>query len=134
MKSRFSFLTFGLTAWAVAAGCGEPARQTPVGEESEAGGLVRINIQNSSNLDFDRVVALFPDQRVDYGAVPKGGQSDYRTVSLAYRYAYVEIFVGEKTYVVRPIDYVGETLLSEGRYTYVLDLRGDEPRIELIRR
>lgn len=98
----------------------------------ETSGPVEINIQNKSTVDFDRVVVSFPGQTEDYGAVGSGGQSGYRTVEMAYRYAYIEAYVGEKKYILQPIDYTGETLLETGHYTYSLDLVDSELTLKLI--
>ena len=86
---------------------------------SEAGG-VEIRIANRSDVDFDRVDVTFPADEVSYGAVAKGAASDYRRVKEAYRYALVVATAGGETYRFQPIDFVGETLLEPGRYTYAL--------------
>ncbi|NIR45397.1 MAG: hypothetical protein GWN99_13345 [Gemmatimonadetes bacterium] len=83
----------------------------------------RIRLANLSSVDFDSVVVTFPEQVERYGRVPQGGVSEYRGVSQAYRYAHVEAFAGDETYLLEPIDYVGETLLAPGRYTYQLRIR-----------
>jgi hypothetical protein len=86
------------------------------------GGDPEIRVANRSDRDFDRVLVNFHDQEVDYGALPAGAVSDYRTPSLAYRYARVEVHVDTARLVIQPIDFVGETPLDGGRYTYVLTL------------
>ena len=83
---------------------------------------VEIRVANASAVSFDRVVVGFPRQKVDYGALAALSQSSYRTVEEAYPYAYVEVHRAGEKLVLQPIDYVGETLLKSGRYTYVLDL------------
>lgn len=87
------------------------------------GGLVSMRVENTSGVDFDRVVVGFPEDEVDYGAVAAGGVSGYREVERAYPYAMVEVVIDDETLRMQPIDYVGEELLEPGRYTYVLDLR-----------
>lgn len=86
---------------------------------------VQIRVANESNVRFDRVVVTFPGQVEDYGAVNAGAVSAYRQVGEAYRYAHIEVIIGERALVMQPIDYVGESLLTSGRYTYVLDV--DDP-------
>jgi hypothetical protein len=81
---------------------------------------VQIRVENGSLHPFDRVLVVFPSQQEEYGSVGLLGRTSYRVVSLAYRYAYVEVHIGERVLVLQPIDYVGEAPLQEGRYTYVL--------------
>lgn len=83
---------------------------------------VLIRIANESGVAFDRVVVTFPGQEEDYGAVTAGGQTSYRHVERAYEYARIEAHRGGEVLVLQPIDYVGESLLTGGRYTYVLDV------------
>ena len=86
------------------------------------GGDVHIRIQNNSSFRFDRVDVVFPEDEVRYGSISANSSSAYREVSKAYRYAYIEVEVGGEELVLQPIDYVGETLLRSGRYTYVLNV------------
>ncbi len=127
-------LLLALFVGGVLAGCQAPAEEEQPAQPRETGGAVEINIQNDSAVDFDSVLVAFPSQREHYGAVPSGQQSAYRTVTLAYGYAYVEAYVGDRKYVVQPTDYTGETPLSQGRYSYALSLENDELSLALIRR
>jgi hypothetical protein len=86
------------------------------------GGDVEIRILNSSSFPFDRVDVGFPEHEVSYGAIRANSASEYREVSKAYRYAYIEVEIGGEELVIQPIDYVGESLLGSGRYTYVLNV------------
>jgi hypothetical protein len=56
-----------------------------------------------------------------------GAFSEYRTVSKAYDYASAEVVVGADTAFIQVIDYVGETPLDGGRYTYVFRIRSEAP-------
>ncbi|MCB8945928.1 MAG: META domain-containing protein [Ardenticatenaceae bacterium] len=88
----------------------------------EANKPVMIRVHNSSDRVFDRVEVQFPEQTEQYGVVGVDSSSDYRAVSQAYRYAYVQVMVGGEAFTLQPIDYVGESLLPPGNYTYVLDI------------
>ena len=85
-------------------------------------GDVEIRIQNASPFSFQRVDVVFPADEVSYGAIGANSASQYRGVSKAYRYAYIEVDIGGEELVLQPIDYVGESLLESGRYTYVLNV------------
>jgi hypothetical protein len=86
---------------------------------------VEIRVVNRSARDFDGVLVLFSVEPEDYGPLPAGGASAYRPVTGAYRYAYVEVRVDTARLVLQPIDFVGETPLDAGRYTYALSLASD---------
>ena len=131
IRSRLLFFTISLFAWTLLAGC-TTSEDAQMAAPEDTNGPVEINIQNNSAIAFDQVVVSFPSQREDYGAVDSGGESPYRTIEKAYRYAYIEAHAGDETHIVQPIDYVGETLLETGRYTYALDLVDGELRLKLI--
>ncbi|MDZ7691644.1 MAG: hypothetical protein U5K69_11055 [Balneolaceae bacterium] len=83
---------------------------------------VLIRVQNSSSLEMEDVTVRFPEQEVMYGDIDSGEYSSYTDISKAYRYAYFETIAGDKKVVLQPIDYVGESYLEEGKYTYVLNI------------
>jgi hypothetical protein len=95
-----------------------------------------IRVRNASAVDFDEVRVFFPDDpaaAVSYGAVKAGAASDYKPVGRAYRYAHIEATAGEREFVLRPIDYVGEEELPAGRFTYVLSIVADRLTVDLER-
>ncbi|MDR8393688.1 hypothetical protein NC796_21215 [Aliifodinibius sp. S!AR15-10] len=83
---------------------------------------VLIRIQNNSSYTLNDLKVVFPEDEVAYGDVSGGKKSGYEQVIKAYRYAYIETVVREKKLVLQPIDYVGESLLDHGRYTYELSI------------
>lgn len=86
-------------------------------------GELEIRVANRSDQDFERVDVTFESGKVEYGPVPRGGVSEYRWVGEAYRYARVDVVVkGRPPLILQPIDFVGETLLEPGRYTYALSI------------
>lgn len=116
---RRTFAALLLAALAGIGGCGDPASPP---------GSVLIRIVNNSPFAFDEVEVNFSSQQETYGALAVGAQTQYRPVVQAYRYAYVRVRSGAKTVVQQPIDYVGETPLAPGRYSYVIELTTlDEP-------
>lgn len=88
---------------------------------------VEIRIANESGIRFDQVIVGFPAGQEDYGAIPARSSSGYRRIERAYRYAFIEVQVAGRKLVLQPIDYVGESLLEDGRYTYVLDVDEVDP-------
>jgi heat shock protein HslJ len=99
--------------------------------QPEATEPLMIRIHNNSSRDFDSVEVQFPSQTEQYGPIAAGGSSDYHPVSEAYRYAYVKVTNGADEFVLQPIDYVGESLLSPGEYSYVLGLDGEQLSLTL---
>jgi hypothetical protein len=75
-----------------------------------------VRIKNQTGLILHNVII----NGKAYGDLPMGATSGYQQMPYAYRYAEVELLaVGEKVQQ-QVIDYVGETPLGEGRFTYVL--------------
>ncbi|MFK7814343.1 MAG: hypothetical protein AB8B59_17730 [Maribacter sp.] len=81
---------------------------------------IKIRIQNTSNLNFDS--AQVGDSEHIHMDIAPDNFSEYLGYETAYRYAYIKIVSGDENYVLQPIDFVGETPLSIGFYTYVLDV------------
>lgn len=94
---------------------------------------VEFRVENASGEVMEGVRVAFPRMEVSYGDVQPGGVTEYRSVGRAYRYAWVQTVVKGDTLTLQPIDYVGETLLVGGRYTYRLNLfEGRSLTLELV--
>lgn len=89
---------------------------------------VNIRIRNISSLTFDQVQVGEPD-KIHENVAPDSF-TDYLEYEVAYRYAFIEIISGAETFVLQPIDFVGETALPIGLYTYELDV-SDEGEVLL---
>lgn len=81
---------------------------------------VQIRIKNNSSILFEEVQV--GDQETLHMNIGPGDYSDYLSYETAYRYAYISVTSGEETYILQPIDYVGETALPPGLYTYELNI------------
>lgn len=94
---------------------------------------VEFRVENASVEVMEGVRVGFPAMDVSYGDVGPAEVTEYRTVDRAYRYAWVQTVVDGDTLTIQPIDYVGETLLDGGRYTYRLGLHeGRSLTLELV--
>jgi heat shock protein HslJ len=82
---------------------------------------VQVRVRNDSAIDFEQVRVTFARGRVDYGALPSGQYSDYRRAEWAFKYAGIRVIVDGKELTRGVTDYMGETPLPPGRYTYVLN-------------
>ncbi len=85
-------------------------------------GDVQVRVANESSFAFGDVEVTFPEDHVDYGAVASHRASEYRRVEKAFGYALIVVQVGGEELRIQPIDYVGESLLPPGRYTYALNV------------
>lgn len=97
--------------------------------DDQLSGDVEIRIKNTSLIDFNDVLV----NTKEFGDIDAGEFSSYQPFELAYRYDYIELKSDGETYILQPIDFVGETPLSPGQYTYqldILDLSGS-PYIQL---
>ncbi|MDX2067980.1 MAG: hypothetical protein SFV55_06110 [Haliscomenobacter sp.] len=82
---------------------------------------VLIRIENTSRYTFQDIKVSITEEKL-YGTLSPRESSNYQAYSKAYRYAYIELKIRNKLYVLQPIDYFGEEELKEGKYTYQLDV------------
>ena len=95
---------------------------------------VLIRIENTSKYNFQDIKVVIDEERL-YGTLSPREKSTYQSFSKAYRYAYIELKIRNKLYVLQPIDYFGEEELKEGKYTYQLnvdDTSSQSRRLDLI--
>jgi hypothetical protein len=71
----------------------------------------------------------------NYGPVGVNSASDYHRYEEIYRYAWIRLTMNGKTYYLQPIDFVGETPLPDGHFTYKISYiaSGDRLSLELIK-
>ncbi len=82
---------------------------------------VNIRIKNVSAVAYD-VVQINGDTENVHIDVASGEVSEYFEYETAYAHAAVVIEADGQTYTLQPIDYVGETPLPLGFYTYELNI------------
>ena len=82
---------------------------------------VLIRIENTSKYTYQDIKVVIDEERL-YGTLAPRASSTYQSFSKAYRYAYIELKINNKLYVLQPIDYVGEEELQDGKYTYQLTI------------
>ena len=81
---------------------------------------IKIRVKNASTITFDEV-QVGGEEMIHSNLAPDD-YSDYLIYESAYRYAYIRITSGEESYFLQPIDFVGETPLPLGFYTYELGI------------
>lgn len=92
---------------------------------------VLIRVSNASPYDFNDLFVNTSGGEHDYGNLGNGLTSVYKRFDFAYEYAYVSLTIDGKEFVFQPIDYVGATKLSNGEYTYEIDVDTTNPNVTL---
>ena len=78
-----------------------------------------IRVRNDSKVDFKNVVV----GSKKYGDIKQGATTDYQTWKTAYRYSSVSLLADSKPLKLQPEDYVGETPLGDGHFTFVITIK-----------
>ena len=86
-----------------------------------ADGPTLVRIENDSAYDYEDLLVNFEP----YGTLAAGAVTDYRDFGVAYRYTRVDAVVDGEDLLILPIDFVGETPLGPGRFTYVVSVVDD---------
>lgn len=83
---------------------------------------VEIRISNTSSFDYENIIV----NSTTFENLNSGEESVYQIFKKAYRYGFVELDIDGSTYTIQPIDYVGETELEHGKYTYQIDANNSQ--------
>jgi hypothetical protein len=97
--------------------------------------VVMIRIENATEHDITEIFVSGPEDDHDYGDLKAGARSVYQLYEKAYRYAFCTFKIGDAEFTIQPIDFVGESLLEPGKYTYRLmisDLETPWASMELV--
>ena len=92
---------------------------------------LQIRISNVSEFNYENIKVSTTGEMVDFGNLNSNSQSEYKVFDSAYRYAFVEFQINGETFTLQPIDYVGETLLENGKYAYEINVNIDTQRVIL---
>ena len=103
------------------------AQVSPPPSSAEAGSSVsRVRVVNDSATNLTDLELLFPQEQVAVGDVAAGATSAYVPVAEGvYGYSAFRHTVDAKQVVQPVIDFVGESPLPTGDYTYVLEVHPD---------
>ncbi|REG88710.1 hypothetical protein [Algoriphagus antarcticus] len=88
---------------------------------------VHIRVENSSGTDFKDILIISGSGAVEFGDLKAGKKSNFKEFESAFRYGFVSLMADGKEVRFQPYDYVGETSLSKGYYTYKLNLDISDP-------
>ena len=112
---RFLILIIAITAMI---SCSKDSSDNPSG--------LKIRLSNSSQYNFKDIVINTTTGYVNFGNLNSGEKTEYKEFNKAYRYAFVKLEIDGKTYTIQPIDYVGESTLKDGSYTYQIDVNNTQ--------
>ncbi|WP_348799830.1 hypothetical protein [Flavobacterium adhaerens] len=89
---------------------------------------VKIRISNVSPFNFQDIIVNTGSSNgnVNFGNLEAGEKTVYKEFDSAYAYAFIELEIEGKIYTLQPIDYVGETPLEDGNYTYQIKASDSE--------
>lgn len=90
-------------------------------QDGEPDGIF-IRVQNNSDVNFTGVIVQSGNAENAFGEVLARTSSDYKEFEYAFRYGAVWLEAEGKDFSLIPIDYVGETPLRDGFYTYRIGL------------
>lgn len=79
---------------------------------------VRLRLANVSDFDYTNISIR---NGVSYEDLEAGSISEYQTFESSYSYMFVQLVIHQDTLLIQPIDFVGESLIRGGDYTYEID-------------
>jgi Tfp pilus assembly protein PilP len=88
------------------------------GDDDNNASEINIRLSNISQFDFQNIVVNTTTGNTNFENISYQQTTNYKIFETAYRYAFVELQIDGETYRYQPIDYVGETPLENGNYTY----------------
>ena len=89
---------------------------------------LNIRLSNISQFEFQNIVVNTSTGNTNFGNIGSQQKTSYKTFQSAYKYAFVELQIDGETYTLQPTDYVGETPLENGNYTYQIDANDSHER------
>ena len=82
---------------------------------------VNIRLSNVSQYNYQNIFVNTSTGKTNFENLNSQEMTNYKSFEKAYFYAFVELEIDGETYTLQPIDYVGETPLKNGYYTYEID-------------
>lgn len=98
------------------------------GDDNLDPNATNIRLHNISEYDFQNVEINPLNELTQFGDLASGAKTGYQPFERAYRYAYVRLFIDGNEFIIQPIDYIGETPLGPGTFTYKIDVVDFENR------
>ena len=87
---------------------------------------MELRFENGSQQTFDLLHVAF-SRVAEFEDLRPGEVTEYQEFNDSYSYGFVRAVIGTDEYVIEPIDYVGESKLESGKYTFVYRIDGPPP-------
>ncbi len=111
------------------AGCFSPVEIKAVCREDAK--KTNVRIKNTSDKDYANVTIGADCKKVNYGTIRSGETSCYEIYDKIYRYASTTLQIDGKEYKLMPIDFVGETPLGLGKFTYAISIVNSQNNLDI---
>ena len=98
-------------------------------KDDDKNGL-KIRLSNSSQFDYKNIVVDTSTGNVKFEDINAGQSTEYKVFERAYRYAFIELVIDGEVYTLQPFDYIGETPLKNGNYTYQINASDSQSQYE----
>jgi len=97
-------------------------------------GDTNVRLRNASSFELTAVTFRPGQAELKFARIAPGAATGYVPVASAYRYGYLDALVDGERRVLQPIDYVGESVIGAGRFTYVItvDPTSRQPNVTLV--
>ena len=100
-------------------------------DDSNTNETTEVNIRLSNTSDFKFENATY--NNVNFGDIEPGEITEYKTFESSYSYGRVIITIEGQEYAKTPIDFVGESLLEAGNYTFHYSFENNNLTDELVK-
>jgi len=94
----------------------------------------RVRLRNASSFELTAVTFASGQASLEYARIAPGETTDYVRVENAYSYGMLDVLVGGQHRRIQPIDFVGESYIGDGKFTYVItvDAGTRNPQVALV--
>ena len=108
---------------------------TACGNSFGSDGPTRIRLRNASSFELTSVTFAPGSERVEFDRIGPNATTEYTTVDHAYSYGYFDALVAGVRRTILPIDFVGESYIGEGKFTYqiTIDESTKNPSVRLMK-
>lgn len=89
---------------------------------------VEIRVKNASSYTIENLRIATGGGDFSYETLEPGKVSDYKLYDYSYSYFYTSFSIDTSEFVQQPIDYVGESKIKNGKYTYSISIQNYEDR------
>ena len=91
------------------------------------GGETLVRFRNVSPVELIDFTYQSGGEAIFFSVIRAGVVTEYMEIDQSYRYGFVELHVDGQRFVLQPIDYVGETLLGGGEFTFRVNVDTSSP-------